>query len=256
MNALWEGQSSTHQMLDELQQSRPIPQDNAEVLECLDTIKSLLQRVIERTESVTERRTVEMVQEHETRRPRVESISESSTDEDSLFRRWSDLLHQPDHTRIHAPTPQHVSPSLDEQLLELLGTPPTQRLAGVQPPPQLIPSIYQPTQRPSRSRSASPDLERTTSAPPFPGPVIFSPETLHDHSLRRPHPRAQFRPPPIARPAKRPEPPPVVPVAQPPSGHTLQPMHTMGDAPAECIPHVQPAYPALVSFLFSHYCSS
>ena len=86
MNALWEGQSSTHQMLDELRQSHPIPQDNVEVLECLDTIESLLQCVIERTESVTERRTVEMVQEHETRRPRVESISESSTDEDSLFR--------------------------------------------------------------------------------------------------------------------------------------------------------------------------
>ncbi|KIM50700.1 hypothetical protein SCLCIDRAFT_34063 [Scleroderma citrinum Foug A] len=86
MNALWEGQLSTHQMLDELWQSRPIPQDNAEVLECLDTIESLLQRVIERTESVTERRMVEMVQERETRRPRVELISESSTDEDSLFR--------------------------------------------------------------------------------------------------------------------------------------------------------------------------
>ena len=73
-------------MLDKLRQSRPIPQDNAEVLERLDTIKSLLQRVIERTESVTERHMVETVQECETRRPRVESISESLTDEDSLFR--------------------------------------------------------------------------------------------------------------------------------------------------------------------------
>ncbi|KIM61035.1 hypothetical protein SCLCIDRAFT_26186 [Scleroderma citrinum Foug A] len=69
MNALWEGQSSTCQMLDELWQSRPIPQDNAEVLECLDTIESLLQRVIERTELVTERHTTETVLERETRRP-------------------------------------------------------------------------------------------------------------------------------------------------------------------------------------------
>ena len=80
-------------MLDELQQSRPIPQDNAEVLKRLDTIESLLQRVIERTESVTESHTTETVLERKTRRPRVESISESSMDADSLFRRWSDLLH-------------------------------------------------------------------------------------------------------------------------------------------------------------------
>ena len=251
MNGLWEGQSSTHQMLDELRQSRPMPQDNAEVLERLDTIESLLQRVIERTESVNERRTTEAVRERETRRPRVESVSESSTDADSLYRRWSDLLHRPDHTRIHAPTPRHVGPSLDEQLLELLGAPPSQRPAGVQPPPPLIPFMYQPTQRPSRSRSASPDLERSTTAPPFTAPVIFSPETIHDRPLRRPHPRAQFRPPPRGHPpAERPEPP-VVPVAQPPLTHTPQPMHTMGDAPAERVPHVQPAYPVVVSILFS-----
>ena len=44
MNALLEGQSSTHHLLYELRQSRPIPQDNTEVLERLD--------MIERTESV------------------------------------------------------------------------------------------------------------------------------------------------------------------------------------------------------------
>ena len=93
MDALWEGQSSTHHLLDELRQSRPIPQDNTEVLERLDMIENLLQRVIERTESVTERHTTETVRERETRKPRVESVSESSTDADSLYRRWSDLLH-------------------------------------------------------------------------------------------------------------------------------------------------------------------
>ena len=90
-----------------------MPQDNAEVLERLDTIESLLQRVIERTELVTERHTTEMIRERETRRPRVESISESSTDAESLYRQWIDLLHRPEHTCIHAPTPRHVGPSLD-----------------------------------------------------------------------------------------------------------------------------------------------
>jgi len=243
MNGLWEGQSSTHQMLDELRQSCPMPQDNVEVLECLDTIESLLQCVIERTESVTERCTTETIREHETRRPRVESISESSTDADSLYRRWSNLLHRPDHASMLL---HH-----DEQLLELLGAPPSQRPAGVQPPPPLIPFMYQPTQWLSRSRSASPDLERSATAPPFTAPVIFSPETIHDRPLRRPHPRAQFRPPPRGHPpAERPEPP-VVRVAQPPLTHTPQPMHTMCDAPAERVPHVQPTYPVVVSILFS-----
>ena len=249
MNALWEGQSSTHHLLDELRQSRPIPQDNTEVLERLDMIENLLQRVIERTESVTERHTTETVRERETRRPRVESVSESSTDADSLYRRWSDLLHPPDHTRIHTPTPRHAGSSLDEQLLELLSAPPSQRQGIVQPPPPLIPFMYQPAQRPSRSRSASPDLERSTTAPLFPTPKIFSPDIMHGRPLRRPHRRAQFMPPPRAHPPPpdRPEQPAVIPVAQPGASRTPQPMHIMGDAPGERIPHVHPAYSVVVS---------
>ncbi|KAL4072230.1 hypothetical protein J3A83DRAFT_2998081 [Scleroderma citrinum] len=247
MNALWEGQSTTHQMLDELRQTRPMPQDNTEVLQRLQMIENLIQRVMERVESVTERRTTaETIRERETRRPRVESVSESSTDAESLYRRWSDLLHRPDQTRIHAPTPRHVGPSLDEQLLELLSAPPSQRPAGVQGPPPLTPFMYQPSRRPARSRSASPDLGRSTTAPPFPEPTAFYPEILHDRPVRPTHPRPQYRPPPRPRPPhERSEPPPVVPVVQPPSSRTPRPDHTMGDVPAERVRHVQPAYPVL-----------
>ncbi|KIM57980.1 hypothetical protein SCLCIDRAFT_28483 [Scleroderma citrinum Foug A] len=87
-------------------------------------------------------------------------------------------------TRVHAPTLRHVGPSLDEELLELLPAPPSQHWAGVQPS---TPFMYQPTQRLSRSRSASLDLERSTITPPFTPPVIFSPETIRDRPLRRPH---------------------------------------------------------------------
>lgn len=249
INALCEGQSSTHHLLGELRQSRPIPQDNTEVLERLDMIENLLQRVIERTESVTERHTTETVREHETRRPRVESDSESSTDADSLYRRWSDLLHRPDHMRIHAPTPRHAGPSLDEQLLELLSAPPSQCQGIVQPPLLLIPFMYQSVQRPPRSRSANPDPQRSTTAPPFLTPGIFSPDIMHGRPLQRPHCRAQFMPPPRAHPPPpdTPEQPAVIPVAQPGPSRTPQPMHTMGGTPGECIPHVQPAYPIVVS---------
>jgi len=146
--------------------------------------------------------------------------------------------------RFIAPTRAHAHPCtytttcrpvFGQQLLALFGALPSQRPAGVQPP------MYQPTQRPSRSRSASPDLERSTTAPPFTALVIFSPETIHDRPLRWPHPRAQFRPP-------RGHSPP----AQPPLSLTSQPMHTMGDAPAKCVPHVQPVYPVVVNILFSN----
>ena len=66
---------------------------------------------------------------------------------------------------------------------------------------------------------------------------------MHGRPLRRPHRRAQFILPPRAHPPPpdRPEQPAVIPVAQPGASHTPQPMHIMGDALGERIPHVHPA---------------
>ena len=61
-------------------------------------------------------------------------------------------------------------------------------------------------------------------------------------------------PPPRAHPPPpdRPEQPAVIPVAQPGASRTPQPMHIMGDAPGERIPHVHPAY----SIVVSNFCLS
>ncbi|KAI6145311.1 hypothetical protein BKA82DRAFT_4312648 [Pisolithus tinctorius] len=239
MNALWDGQNATNQMIDEIRQTRPVPQDNTEIRERLETIETLLERLLNRQrqverESITDRRREEF---RERTRPgvEVESVSESSTDLESLHRRWSDLARG---VRIHAPAPRHVGPSLDEQLLELLGAPPPPGAYGVQAPPQLIPFTYQPSQRPPRSRSTSPVMTgRATSAPPFPDMGIFSPETLHP-PLRHPVRRR-----PLAPRVERPPPSEALPIPS----HPPLPEHVMGDRPVERErrPHVEPAYPVI-----------
>ncbi|KAF8555413.1 hypothetical protein OG21DRAFT_902726 [Imleria badia] len=60
-----------------------------------------------------------------------------------------------DHIPIQVPLSHRAGPSLDEQLVEM-NVPPTPVPLDVQPPPQLIPFVYQPIPRPSRSRSTSP----------------------------------------------------------------------------------------------------
>ncbi|KAI6107774.1 hypothetical protein EDD16DRAFT_1868839, partial [Pisolithus croceorrhizus] len=103
MNALWGGQAATNQMLDEIRQTRAVPPDNTEIRERLHTIETLLEMLLDRQrqverESLTDRRREEI---RETiPRAEVESISESTTDLESLHRRWSDLARG---IRIHAP---------------------------------------------------------------------------------------------------------------------------------------------------------
>ncbi|KAI6020171.1 hypothetical protein PISMIDRAFT_203785 [Pisolithus microcarpus 441] len=239
MNALWDGQAATNQMLDEIRQTRAVPPDNTEIRERLHTIETLLEMLLDRQrqverESITDRRREEI--REGVPRAEVESVSESSADLESLRRRWSDLARG---VRIHAPAARPAGPSLDEQLLELLSAPPPPGVTGVQPPPPLIPFAYQPSQRPPRSRSTSPVIpSRATSAPPFPDWGIFSPETLHHPPLRR-----RGRPPPVAPRAERRPPP----EARPVPSHPPQPEHVMADRPAEGErrPHVRPAYPVV-----------
>ncbi|KAI6130868.1 hypothetical protein EV401DRAFT_549123 [Pisolithus croceorrhizus] len=177
IKALWDGQAAT---LDEIRQRKEAPQDSAEIREHLHTIERRLEMLLDRKREVEKESTTD--RRHEaipgwTMRAEVESVSESSTDLESLHRRWSDLARA---VRIHAPAARPSGPSL-----ESLGAPLSPDKTGIQQSPPLIPSVYQPSRRPSRSTSTSSVIPgRSTSAPPFPDMGIFSPETLHHPPLR------------------------------------------------------------------------
>ena len=281
-SALWEGQTSTNHLLDELRQSRPVPQDNTEIFERLHHIETLIETLINTRQEITRRDQrdyldqqdhEEAVEETETirvtdrtqrvaRHPAEGSISESEdsqADVESLLSRWRDMARgrDRDHIPIPAPIPHRAGLSLDEQLMELLNVPPAPVPSDIQPPPQLIPFVYQPAPRPSRSRSTSPVL-RGDSAPPFRYP-IWTPETLH-------HPPLQPRRPPVRPPLRR------QPVTEQPVSHgtpsvsepirerprTPRPEHDMHDVPPpqrertpgrERTPSVRPPGPFLVCLL-------
>ena len=163
--ALWEGQVSTNNMLDELRQSREGPLDTTEFNERLQAIEALLQQLLNR--QVQPDRPVSISTPSE-------SISEAGTDLDGLFPPLNIL-----RDRVpRAPQPRPPRVNFDDELLALLQAPPPQVATGVQPPPPLIPFTYQPAQRPARSRSPSPPPRPQTF--PIPRePVLFEREILH-----------------------------------------------------------------------------
>ncbi|KAF9224785.1 hypothetical protein BS17DRAFT_731403 [Gyrodon lividus] len=250
---LWDGQVSTNHILDELRQSRPVPQDNEEIHERLRHIETLVETLIDRR-----RETIEEVGTHrrETREARDESVTESDDPLDeleSLRSRWDSLLRDRGRIPIHMPAPRPAGPSLDEQLVELLGAPPTHLPADIQSPPALTPFVYQPAPRPSRSRSASPILRRESAPPLPPEERIWSPETPHERLQPRPtrrapllHPRAQRQAP--TEPPVQHETPRVIPRPIPSPSGAPRPPQTTADVPPtqpERIPQVRPAYPIL-----------
>ncbi|KAG9313810.1 hypothetical protein JVU11DRAFT_6171 [Chiua virens] len=190
--ALWDGQSSTNHMLDELRQSRPVPPDNREVLGRLDHIETLIQEMSNIRDTTREHTTqrderVETVRVSD--RVREESVVDSE-DDASLLSRWESMVESRRRGRIpsHIPPPRQAGPSLDEQLMELLNIPPAPVPSDIRPPPQLIPFIHQPAPRPARSRSTSPVL-RPGTVPASRYPPIWSPETLHPPLRPLPRPR-------------------------------------------------------------------
>ena len=271
--ALWEGQTSTNHMLDELRQARPAPQDNTEIFDRLHHIEALIrtltdtrqdtarrdQRVaVEGTETVQISETIQRESRHGEEGSVTES-EDSQADADSLLSRWRVLVQGRERGRppLRMPAPRQAGPSLDEQLMELLNVPPAPVSSDIQPPPQLIPFIYQPAPRPSRSRSTSPVL-RPESGPPFRQPSIWSPEVLHPPLQRPPRFRPPLTRPP--RPLRTEEPashdtPPVIPESIP--GRTRTPrVHVSHDPPPgqvdpvqERTPVVRPPGPFLVCSL-------
>ncbi|KAH0831167.1 hypothetical protein J3R83DRAFT_13743 [Lanmaoa asiatica] len=260
------------QMLDELRQSRSAPQDNTELLERLHHIETLIETVIntqratgprgalEETETIQVSDTTQRVTTHRVDGSVTES-EDSQADADSLLSRWRDMVRARERGRfpIHMPAPRQAGLSLDEQLMELLNVPPAPVPSDIQPPPQLIPFIYQPAPRPSRSRSTSP-VPRGDSAPPFRQQSIWSPITLH-RPLQHP-PRTR---PPLSRPGRQTragepashETPPVIPGSIPPRSRPPRPEYVARDPPPpqleplpERRPEVRPPGPFLPDSLY------
>ncbi|KAF8556599.1 hypothetical protein OG21DRAFT_1482945 [Imleria badia] len=215
------------------------------------------QGALEETETIHVTDTTQRVTRHRAE-DSVSELEDFQTDVESLLSRWRDMARgrDRDHIPIQVPVLHRAGPSLDEQLMELLNVPPAPVPSDIQPPPQLIPFVYQPAPRPSRSRSTSPVLRRD-SAPPFREP-FWTPETLHQPPLQ-PRPRAR---PPLRHPP-RPEPPQgTVPVIPEPIRHrtrTPRPEHDMHDAPPshreptpgpERRPSVRPPGPFLPESLY------
>lgn len=164
--ALWDGQVSTNHMLDDLRGRRAA--DQADLSGRLENMENLLQQLLDQAS-------------RQAPRPPLESIystsSDAMSDLDSIRRRWDDLTRRRQQP-IHMPIPVRTGPSLDDQLADLLGAPPSAPPPPVQPPPPLIPFTYQPAARASRPRSISPTLDipiRPYTAPvrfdPLPGPI-------------------------------------------------------------------------------------
>ncbi|KAH7903879.1 hypothetical protein BJ138DRAFT_67873, partial [Hygrophoropsis aurantiaca] len=238
-SALWEGQVSTNHMLDELRQQRVGPQDNIELHERLHGIETLLSTIMERRTEIVQ---PPLAPPPEAPSSSSESHTDALSDLESLHSRWEAINRsRSERIPIHAPAPRTAGPSLDEQLLELLGAPTGLPLAGVQPPPSLIPFTYQPAPRMARSRSTSPIL-RPGTFPVTMEPVNFSPEHMY---VRPPRP-----PRPPRRPVTTTEPsevyPSPLPVSTPlpGSGVGVRPPFTEGDLP-ERRPNVPPALPVL-----------
>jgi hypothetical protein len=276
-SALWEGQTSTNDMLDELRQSRPVPQDNTEIFDRLHHIETLIQTLIDTRQDTAQRdqrdqrdqqeveetetiRVIDTTQRERVTRHREEgSVTESEdsqADAESLLSRWRDMVRGREraHFPLAMPVPHRAGPSLDEQLMELLNVPPASVPSDIQAPPQLIPFVYQPAPRPSRSRSTTPVLRRD-SAPPFQEPM-WLPETLHTPLQPRPRTRHPLtRPPRTGQPATH-ETPSVIPGSIPDHTRTPRPEHVTHDLPPpqrerspERRPSVRPPGPFLVYFL-------
>lgn len=199
-DALWDGQLSTNHLLDELRQRVPRGQDNAELVERLQRIEDLINRLAD-----AQRRTRPPTPEESL----FDSGSDTSTAIRRLRERW-DRLRRETPTLI-APTPLRPRTSLDDMMTELLRPPQPPAPAQIQPPPTFVPLNFRPDARGTRPRSASPTL--LTELPPLrPFTVpITEPFITRDIGRRPPRPpRRPSRPSALAPTQFPPAPPPRV----------------------------------------------
>jgi hypothetical protein len=162
--------------LDDLRERQHSLPDNAELVERLQRLEDLINRLAN-------------AQRH-ARAPTI--------DQESLFDFWSDTSAAIRHLRerwermtqeipVIAPTPQRPQTSLDDMMAELLQPPQPPAPLQIQPPPAFVLLNYRPDVRGPQVRSASPTL--LTELPPsrpYTVPIPAEPFTTRDLGRRRP----------------------------------------------------------------------
>jgi hypothetical protein len=185
-------------MLDELR-DRPLPSDNAELADRLGRIEDLMRGLLDQTRlrdqpPISDRRPVE-VRAPADDRPLPE-LPESLTSSEVDLDRYRDMLDGLYRGRtpppIQMPVPTPAGPSLAQQLEDILSAGANIPPPVVQPPPALIPFVYQPAERGPRPRSASPASLRDLPRRPFTDPPVrIQPVDFRD---RRGPRRTGYRP--------------------------------------------------------------
>jgi hypothetical protein len=177
LNALWDGQTSTNHMLDELRDRR-IPQpDNRELIDRLHRIEDLLQALL--SQEPRER----IVTEPAPPSPPSDATSDATSDSLSHLRRILGTFDS--EPEMAAPIPARArGPSLVQQLDEILSSTANPPPLIVEQPPRLVPFVYQPAERGARPRSTSPVSisilpRRPDTEPPFPQFPYWPPRQRH-----------------------------------------------------------------------------
>ncbi|KAH8976581.1 hypothetical protein EDB86DRAFT_3095485 [Lactarius hatsudake] len=129
-DALWDGQLSTNHVLDKLRQRVPRTQDNTELVERLQRLEDLINRLADAQARAR------------APSPPPESLFDSGSDTSTAIRR---LRERP-------------RTSLDDMMAELLRPPQPTVAVLIQPPPTFVPLNFRPDARGPRPRSASPTL--------------------------------------------------------------------------------------------------
>ena len=182
-DALRDGQLSTNDMLDELRQRCPVPQDNSELVERLQRLEDLINRLAD-----AQRRARGPTPEESL----FDSGSDTSTAIRRLRERWERMRGEP--PTLLAPTPLRPRTSLDDMMAELLRPPQPSALVQIQPPPAFVPLNFRPDARGPRPRSASPTLP--TEFPPLRPHTVPLAEPFVTRDLGRRRPSRAGRPPP------------------------------------------------------------
>jgi hypothetical protein len=174
-DALKDGQLSTNNVLDELRKRGPVLPDNTELVERLQRLEDLINRLAD-----AQRRA---------RAPTPqESLFDSGSDTSAAIRhlreRWERM--RQDIPTVMAPTPLRPQTSLDDMMAELLRPPQHPASLQIQPPPAFVPLNFRPDARGPRPRSASPTpLTELPPARPYTVPIV-EPFTTRDLGRRRP----------------------------------------------------------------------
>ena len=204
-DALRDGQLSTNEMLDELRERCPVPQDNRELVERLQRLEDLINRLAD-----AQRRARAPTPEESL----FDSGSDTSTAIRRLRERWERMRGEP--PTLPAPTPLRPRTSLDDMMAELLRPPQSLAPVQIQLPPAFVPLSFRPDARGPRPRSASPTLP--TELPPLRPYTVPLAEPFVTRDLGRRRPSRAVRPPRPSAPAPAPSqfpplpPPPDMPV--------------------------------------------